>query len=100
MTALALVFADADIPMTAQDRIRMAIQDLPTLNSKDVNIDESCAICLNGFASILEEEAKATLQEGSCNEDVESASEFGITQLVGCGHLFCRKEYVLRNSRP
>lgn len=78
----------------------MAIQDLPVLNSKDVNLDESCAICLNGFASILEEEANATAQTECCNDDVEGASDLGITQLVGCGHLFCRKEYVLRELAP
>lgn len=81
----------------------MAIRNLPTLSltSKNLNPDDSCAICLNGFASILdEEERNKTVKGRDVVLDIEEAdsSQFGITQLVGCGHLFCRKEYVTRCS--
>lgn len=88
----AITIADVDIPMTAQDRIRLAIHTLPTLAAKDVNLDDSCAICLNGFASILEENENAVQEDAG--EDRDAPSELGITRLVGCGHLFCRKECV------
>lgn len=87
----AITIADVAIPMTAQDRIRLAIHALPTLAANDVNPDDSCAICLNGFASILNEENENAVQEDA---DEDSPSELGITRLVGCGHLFCKKECV------
>lgn len=91
------------IPITAQERISLAVCNLPklSLTSKDLNPEDSCAICLNEFASILDEEERNKIVKGGnaeLNEEEADYSEFGITQLAGCGHLFCRKEYVTRCS--
>jgi hypothetical protein len=80
---------DMDAILTTQDRIRLAIDKLPSLIADHVNLDDSCPICLAGFASILSDEAE--LKE-SGQYDEELGFEAGITKLVGCGHLFCRKE--------
>jgi len=61
--------------------IKDALDDLPVLHASSVPKDESCAICLTPFNSILAGEVP---QEGD--------AEVGVTKVVGCGHLFCRKE--------
>jgi len=76
--------------ITTMDLIRFTIEQLPTLSAKDVHLDDSCAICLNGFASILSE--KTEIKALNC-VDADAEIELGITKL-GCGHLFCRKESV------
>ena len=81
------------VPMTTLDRIRLAIDQLPTLTTNDVQLDDSCAICLTGFESILSDEAEV---KAANDLDVDTAIELGITRLAGCGHLFCRKESVER----
>jgi hypothetical protein len=78
------------VPITTQDRIRLFIDQLPTLTPKEVQPDDSCAICLTGFSSIL---AAATEMRASNDFDTDAEIELGITRL-GCGHLFCRKELV------
>jgi len=83
------------IPITTQDRIRLFVLQLPTLTPKDVHPDDSCAICLTGFSSIFADEAEL---KASDDFDVDTEVESGITRLVGCGHLFCRKESVDRSS--
>ena len=83
---------DSNIPPTTLDRIRFTISQLPTLNAKEVELDDSCAICLSGFASILSDEAEV---KQSNDFDSDTEIELGITRLVGCGHLFCRKESVV-----
>jgi len=82
---------DISVPITTQDRIRLFIDQLPTLTPKEVQPDDSCAICLTGFSSIL---AAATEMRASNDFDTDAEIELGITRLVGCGHLFCRKELV------
>jgi len=86
---------DGLIPITTQDRIRLFVLQLPTLTPKDVHPDDSCAICLTGFSSIFAHEAEL---KASDDFDVDAEVESGITRLVGCGHLFCRKESVDRSS--
>lgn len=87
---------DSEPPITAQDRIRFTICNLPTLSTNDIRPDDSCPICLNSFASVLsEEEAEVNSTEGYLRE---TDSELGVTQLMGCGHLFCRKECVICTS--
>ena len=83
---------DSNVPITTLDRIRFAISQLPTLNAKEVQLDDSCAICVSGFASILSDEAEA---KQSSDFDADTEIELGITKLIGCGHLFCRKESVM-----
>jgi len=80
---------DVNVFLTTQDRIRLVIEKLPTLTADHVNLDDSCAICLTGFAFILNDEAEL---KASDQYDAELGLEAGVTKLVGCGHLFCRKE--------
>ena len=82
---------DPNIPITNLDRIRHTIDQLPILTVKDVQLDDSCAICFTGFASILSDAADV---QPSIDFNVDGEVELGITKLVGCGHLFCRKESV------
>jgi len=76
-----------DIPLYSERqlalfrRVKDALDDLPVLNASSIPKDESCAICLTPFDAILAGEVP---QEGD--------SEEGVTKVVGCGHLFCRKE--------
>ncbi|KAG5639014.1 hypothetical protein H0H81_007922 [Sphagnurus paluster] len=65
------------IPDDVRDRISLALKELPVLKPKDLlNIEDSCPICLASFASIF--------------EDVDP--EAGVTKLVACNHVFCRKD--------
>ncbi|KAG2348842.1 hypothetical protein BDR05DRAFT_384009 [Suillus weaverae] len=64
-------------------RVKDALDDLPVLHNSAIPKDESCAICLTPFDAILSGEV---LQEG------EGEFEDGVTKVVGCGHLFCRKD--------
>jgi len=67
--------------MTTQDSIQIAIDSLPTLPEDSVPLDDTCPICLMSFASIF------------CETAVGTDMVFGgVTKLVGCGHLFCRKD--------
>lgn len=61
--------------------VKDALDDLPVLQASSVPKDESCAICLTPFDAILVGDVP---QEGE--------TEDGVTKVVGCGHLFCRKE--------
>ena len=73
---------------TTQDIIRRAISALPTLTTSDIPLDDSCAICLTGFDAVLAEEAE--MKVSAQNE--EDMIRYGVTKLVHCGHMFCRKE--------
>lgn len=52
------------------------IAGLPVLTRSDVDEEELCAICLVPF------------------EEYFADSEKGVTKLEGCGHIFCRQEWV------
>jgi len=81
---------DGDIPVYSErqlalfQRVKDALDDLPVLHASTVPKDECCAICLTPFDAILAGEVP---QEGEIGE--------GVTKVVGCGHLFCRKECVI-----
>ena len=78
------------IPFTAEQLIARAIESLPTLNAERVPLDDSCPICLLPFASILDGSAQNEgLLHGITPKPIELA---GVTQLAGCGHVFCRAE--------
>jgi len=62
--------------MDIHDTIQFTINNLPKLTELAVPLDDSCPICLMSFASIF----------------CEKGQDEGVTKLVGCGHLFCRKE--------
>lgn len=69
--------------LTNEQRIERAILTLPTLAAKDVPPDDTCPICLTAFSTIIDAPAE--------DSDADTA---GVTKLEGCGHLFCRVEYV------
>lgn len=76
--------ADEDpVLLTNEQRIERAILTLPTLAAKDVPPDDTCPICLTAFSTIIDAPAE--------DSDADTA---GVTKLEGCGHLFCRVEYV------
>ncbi|KAJ8593297.1 hypothetical protein M405DRAFT_859064 [Rhizopogon salebrosus TDB-379] len=78
---------NVDIPVYSErqlalfHRVEDALDDLPILHASSVPKDESCAICLTTFDAILSGDVS---QEGE--------TEDGVTKVVGCGHLFCRKD--------
>lgn len=74
--------------LTTQDMIRRAISALPTLTTTDIPLDDSCAICLTSFDVVLAEEAEMKISA----QNEEEMIYHGVTKLVDCGHMFCRKE--------
>ncbi|KAI9001385.1 hypothetical protein BD414DRAFT_533131 [Trametes punicea] len=77
-----------DLPLPVQERIQLAISQLPLLAKEDIPLQDSCPICLNSFDAIVE--GKSTTDEVG-REPPESADELaGVTKLVACGHVFCR----------
>ncbi|KAJ7179203.1 hypothetical protein C8R46DRAFT_1211788 [Mycena filopes] len=63
-----------------QDRITAFIDSLPVVT--DVGDSDSCPICLNPFAALLDE------------SDLDpNNEECGVTKL-SCSHIFCRKDLV------
>lgn len=80
----------ADLFLTAQERMTVAISELPTLKKDEIPLDDSCPICLNSFESIYE---GRTHNEGDLiGLTVEPLELRGVTKLEGCGHIFCRLE--------
>lgn len=58
-----------------RDLISRVLESLPVLTAKDIPDDEdSCPICLTPFSYLF--------------------LDSGVTKLVACDHIFCRKEYV------
>ncbi|KAJ6484973.1 hypothetical protein C8R47DRAFT_540480 [Mycena vitilis] len=59
---------------SVEDRIATFIHSLPVLTKEDLDLEDSCPICLNSFETILQE------------------SDSGVTKL-NC-HIFCRRDLV------
>ncbi|KAG6814215.1 hypothetical protein H0H92_000892 [Tricholoma furcatifolium] len=60
--------------------ISRAIEELPILTAKDIPDDEdACPICLTSLSTLLKD-----------NTDEEP----GVTKLIACNHIFCRKDLV------
>ena len=76
----------AELHLTAQERIQLAISRLPALTKADIPAEDSCPICLNPFDAILDGKTREELGEGGADPD----ESIGVTKLVGCGHLFCK----------
>lgn len=83
---------NGDIPVYSErhlalfQRVKDSLDELPVLHNSAIPKDESCAICLTPFDAIL---------SGEIPQEGEGEFEGGVTEVVGCGHLFCRKEYVI-----
>ncbi len=76
------------VPLTVEQRIRRAVEKLPTLSPDHVPLQDSCPICLMTFSSIVDGSAQ---NEGSLAES-SHVQLSGVTKLEGCGHVFCRVE--------
>ena len=81
----------AELHLTVQERIQLAISRLPALKKADIPIDDSCPICLNPFEAILDGK---TLEEFGGEGVPDSEELVGVTKLVGCGHMFCKAWFV------
>lgn len=82
----------AELHLSVQERIQLAIQRLPVLTKDEIPQDDSCPICINTFEAIMDGKAREGLGEESPKDD-ELA---GVTKLVGCGHIFCKAWYAQR----
>ena len=86
---------------SSRERIREALAALPVLH-KDalagVDLEEPCPICLVPLSNILAAADAAAAGAAEKEEDDaeegenEEAALAGVTKLVGCGHIFCRRE--------
>lgn len=75
---------DALVP--TQERIKQLLASLPVLRKEDLDLEESCPICLVPFGTVFEEEEQERERQGA------ETLAGGVTRLVDCRHVFCRKE--------
>ncbi|KAF9534881.1 hypothetical protein CPB83DRAFT_843090 [Crepidotus variabilis] len=89
------LFQDAVVP--PQPRIKTFLESLPELHKRDVDLEESCPICLVPFGALFAEHEAAT-STATLDPSQEFAEEKrvagGITKLAGCGHIFCRNDLI------
>ena len=87
-----------DALLSPHDRIKNLLASLPVLGKDAVDLEEPCPICLMPFSSVLADEADAGLNSTESNKDADEKEKDkeealgGVTKLVGCGHIFCRRE--------
>jgi len=87
-----------DALLPPAERIKAVLASLPVIGKEGVDLEEPCPICLLSFEGVFKEEEerlsgkeRAEKNEGEGQEeDWEDVG--GVTKLVGCGHVFCRKE--------
>jgi hypothetical protein len=90
------------LALSEDERVRLAIQALPSL-SVDLlpSMDDSCPICLLSFKTILSGERSRShsveLEPLDADAIIIGGTPFpeehlGVTKLLGCGHLFCKRE--------
>jgi hypothetical protein len=91
-------------PPSSQDRLRAAIDALPMLDEGALPLDDSCPICLLPFKYILHPDSSSArptpepdlplnpdaIFVGPSGAGAEASR--GVTKVVSCGHLFCRRE--------
>ncbi|KAJ3546169.1 hypothetical protein NMY22_g2167 [Coprinellus aureogranulatus] len=81
-----------------QQLIVNAVRNLPVLRKADVDPDEMCAICLNSFETVFQEEAdyvrdhKRSLGLKETSSAGEEDLLLGLTKVEHCGHTFCRRD--------
>lgn len=94
---------DAAALLSGHERMRAAIDKLPTLSEDELPLDDACPICLLPFKLILHPDAASHhptpepdlgIDPGVVVIGSSSVSEPGVTRVDGCSHLFCRREYV------
>lgn len=87
-----------DALLSPHDRIKILLASLPVLGKDAVDLDEPCPICLMPFSSVLADEADAGLSSVESNKEAVEKEKYkeedlgGVTKLVGCGHIFCRRD--------
>lgn len=72
------------------------VRSLPYLTAADIGEEEACPICLSPLEQILHGRGKSEAPQSSQSE--APAEHVGVTKLPGCGHIFCRIEYVSLSS--
>ena len=81
-----------------QQAIINAVNGLPVLRKSDVDPEEMCAICLNSFEAVFQEEVDYVKEHKKRLGLKESSTEgeddllLGLTKVEHCGHTFCRRE--------
>jgi hypothetical protein len=87
-----------DALLAPHDRIKILLASLPILGNDAVDLEEPCPICLMPFSSVFADEAEAKLKSTESNVEVNEKEQGnqealgGVTKLVACGHIFCRRE--------
>jgi hypothetical protein len=87
-----------DALLSPHDRIKTLLASLPVLGKDAVDLEEPCPICLMPFSTVLADEADAGLNSAESNKEADKKGRDkeevlgGVTKLVGCGHIFCRRE--------
>ncbi|CAA7259719.1 unnamed protein product [Cyclocybe aegerita] len=79
---------DALVP--PHERIRAILESLPVLGKDSVDLEEPCPICLVPFETVFEEDKEGSEQREG--EDQHEPGLGGVTKLIGCGHIFCRRD--------
>ncbi|EIN10913.1 hypothetical protein PUNSTDRAFT_142805 [Punctularia strigosozonata HHB-11173 SS5] len=89
MAAEFINFRDAaDIPLTLVEHIKDAVDNLPRLSPSEIDLADSCPICLVAFDSIVEDAGEASLFAHHSSEPAVTS----VTKVEGCGHLFCTRD--------
>ncbi|KDR83788.1 hypothetical protein GALMADRAFT_236163 [Galerina marginata CBS 339.88] len=70
--------------LSPHERIKALLASLPFLGKESVDLEEPCPICLMPFATVFAEAAE--------DQQEEEMGLAGVTKLVGCGHVFCRRD--------
>jgi hypothetical protein len=83
-----------DALLSPHDRITILLASLPVLEKDAIDLEEPCPICLMPFSIVLADEGDAGLTSAESNKEGKDKEEAlgGVTKLMGCGHIFCRRE--------
>ncbi|KAF9569061.1 hypothetical protein CPC08DRAFT_702178 [Agrocybe pediades] len=103
-TAAAAYELVQDALLSPQQRIKVVLDSLPVLRKEDLDLDEPCPICLMSLSAVFAEEEERLMAKGVGSEEKqeEEGEEMitGVTKLLGCGHIFCRRDLTewIRNQ--
>ena len=89
-----------DALLSPHHQIKILLASLPVLAKDAVDLEEPCPICLMPFSSVFADEADAGLNSAESNKEADENEKErdkeedlgGVTKLVACGHIFCRRE--------
>ncbi|TFY59998.1 hypothetical protein EVJ58_g5424 [Rhodofomes roseus] len=87
--------ADSTEFMTLGERVEHAVATLPTLGKEEIPLDDACPICFQNFEAIFEGKTQEDTTFDNALLIASDPEELrGVTQLRGCGHVFCRKDLI------